>query len=324
MLWVILMDKCQKYIPMILLIATILLSMIIIEGYPEKTQEPIFPSQSVTTEEKNLLVSVKDKSGIVVKIELNDYLVCVLLSEMPTSFSEEALKAQAVVARTYTLLQAKNGKKHEDCDVCMDSRCCQGYKTVEEYLKSGGNNLNKVKKAVEDTKELVLTYNDKLIDATYFSCSGGNTEDAVAVWGKDVPYLQAKESPGEEFAAHYTDQVSFSSVELGELLGISVQKSPSLWVESITYTAGGGVDEITICGKNFRGVELRNMLNLRSTAFTIAVQDDEFVFSTKGYGHRVGMSQYGAEAMAKKGVKFDEILLYYYTGVTLTEYRPED
>ena len=288
-----------------------------------------------TTDELNIIadhvakdsvntVCVLDGFGTCRKMEIDDYLAGVLLCEMPTSFSEEALKAQAIVARTYTFKRMGKAIKHENCDVCMNSNCCQGFREEAEFLNNGGNvsALNKVRSAIQETDNIVLTYHGDLIDATYFSCSGGMTEDAVAVWGKNVPYLQATESQGEEIAPHFADETRYSVEEFARRLSIASNKEPIDWVESVTLTAGGGVDEIVICGSRFMGKELREILNLRSTAFTISYSDNLFVIKTKGYGHRVGMSQYGAEAMALSGSTYDEILRHYYAGVELIQYAP--
>ena len=273
-----------------------------------------------------IFVSVRDRDGNVNKMDLDTYLISVVLCEMPADFSLEALKAQAVVARTYTLRRVEMSKKHEECDVCMDSSCCQGYLTVDKYLQDGGDvsAVMKVRSAVYDTRNIVLTYNDELIDATYFSSSGGMTEDAVAVWGIDVPYLQSTESPGEESAKHYDDTIRFSSKEFSSLLGVSSTKEISAWIENISYTQGGGVDTICICGKKFKGTEIRRLLNLRSTAFRILPEKDYFLVETKGYGHRVGMSQYGAEAMALNGYSYKEILTHYYKNIQISQFSTGD
>jgi stage II sporulation protein D len=174
--------------------------------------------------------------------------------------------------------------------------------------------LAEAKAAVEATSGLVLTYGGALIEATYFSCSGGSTEEAVAVWGTDFPYLRAVDSPGEENAAHYTDTVSFTLGELEEKLGVKLQGN---WLGLISYTQGGGVDTVVIGGKTFTGKELRTVLGLRSTAFDLEISGDSVTITTKGFGHRVGMSQYGADAMAMSGSSFADILTHYYPGTTL-------
>lgn len=319
------MDKNWKYLVVAIVIVFFLPTLLIFnrqrgEGDTVKSTEHI---RTVSAEKS--LVSVLDTNGTVTMMEIGDYLTGVVLCEMPVTFSTEALKAQAVVARTYALRRMEKSK-HDNSAVCTESGCCQGFKSVADFLASGGeeSDVEKVRDAVADTKELVLTYNGELIDATYFSCSGGTTEDAVAVWGKDVPYLRATESPGEEMATHYTDEVSFSPEELAGLLSVSTEKPLGAWVESVTFTAGGGVDEIVICGKTFSGVEIRKRLGLRSTAFTVAEENGKIVITTKGYGHRVGMSQYGAEAMALNGATYEEILCHYYTGVEVSLYTQED
>ena len=257
--------------------------------------------------------------GEVREMELEEYLVGVVLAEMPASFEEEALKAQAVVARTYTVRAREGKSKHDDGDICGDSTCCQGYLAPNDY---GGTEeaLAKVQGAVAATAGEVLTYQGNLVEATYFSCSGGSTEDAVAVWGTDVPYLQSVSSPGEENATYYTDSVSFTGAEFASRLGLNLTGDPAAWLGEITHTGGGGVDTMMIDGIPFKGTELRKLLGLRSTAFTMSVTEETITVSTRGYGHRVGMSQYGADAMAALGSTYGEILTHYYQGTELTNW----
>lgn len=251
------------------------------------------------------------------------YVVGVLLGEMPMDFDVEALKAQAVVARTYSLRRFTVAPKHNGNSVCTDPACCQNYCSAEEYLKKGGNEsgVHKAKAAVLATAGQVLTYNDLLIEATYFSCSGGRTEDALAVWGTEIPYLQAVDSPGEENAAHYTDSISFSAKEFANRLNLHLSGRPVDWFGNTTYTSGNGVNTMVIGGITFKGTELRQMLGIRSTAFTVTPVGDTVHIFTKGFGHRVGMSQYGAEAMAVGGSDYKEILSHYYPGTNLITYN---
>lgn len=270
-----------------------------------------------------ITVPVLTDDDRVENLDLDSYLTGVILAEMPASFQVDALMAQAVVARTYTL-RCRDGKsKHDSAAVCTDPACCQGYYAEEDYLLQGGKSadVKKVRSAVRMTKNLVLTYRDELIDATYFSCSGGSTEDAVAVWGTDIPYLRATDSPGEEGASYYMDTVTFTTDELAGKLEIESKDDPSTWFEEAVYTSGGGVDEISICGIMFKGTQLRKLLDLRSTAFTVSVDGDTITFHTRGFGHRVGMSQYGADAMAASGSNFEDILYHYYRDTTLQQYR---
>lgn len=288
----------------------------------EKTQQTVMiePTESIEPQIQELFVDVLMADSTVKKMPMEAYLTGVVLQEMPADFEVEAMKAQAVVARTYTL-QKHNAPKHENALVCTDSSCCQGYISPQAYLQKGGSQetINKVRSAVSDTKGLVITYHDELIEATYFSCSGGRTEDALAVWGTDVPYLQSTLSPGEESAVHFTDTVTFSKSAFSELLG-GLSGEPERWVQSVTYTSGGGVEQIRIAGREFKGTEIRQLLGLRSTAFVITAIGDTVTVTTKGFGHRVGMSQYGADAMAAGGSSFEEILSHYYQGTSLEQY----
>ena len=279
-------------------------------------------TQSVPSEGEAIqMISVLSDDGRMEQMPLNSYVTGVVLAEMPADFDAEALKAQAVVARTYALKRETRNKKHPDA-VCTNASCCQGYISADEYLNNKGTleNLRKIEEAVEQTKNLVLVYNGKLIEATYFSCSGGVTEDAVAVWGEDIPYLKSTKSPGEENAAHYTDTVRFTVDEFKDRLDLQATGEPHTWIGDITYTNGGGVDTVTIAGTPYSGVELRSLLGLRSTAFSMTIIGTTVVVTTRGYGHRVGMSQYGAEAMAVQGNTFDQILQYYYSGTELMMY----
>lgn len=280
----------------------------------------IATSNYQTIEDDDICISVLKDNGNTVMMKLNDYLVSVLLREMPADFEVEALKAQAVVARTYTLRRhLSSNSKHEVASVCTDSGCCQGYYEIDDYLHDGGSleNVQKMKDAVAATDGEVLMYDNKLIEATYFSCSGGMTEDAAAVWGEEIPYLNATSSPGEEHATHHTDTITFTTSEFAEKLGITPPTKAQQWVQNVTYTSGGGVEEIQICDKVFTGTSVRQKLGLYSTAFVISIVGDTVTITTKGFGHRVGMSQYGADAMAVQGSNYQQILAHYYQGTSL-------
>lgn len=261
-------------------------------------------------------------NGEQVKLDIQTYLTGVLLAEMPVDFSLEALKAQAVVSRTYALKRNAVGNKHPQGAVCTESSCCQAYRAIDDFLAKGGTEeiLQKVTQAVDSTQNQVLTYRGELIEATYFSCSGGRTEDALAVWGTDIPYLQSVESPGEESATHFVDTVEFTPSAFFSLLGTSRVGESSQWLGNVTYTDGGGVATMEICGNVFSGTEIRQRLGLRSTAFSMYATKDKIHVSTRGFGHRVGMSQYGAEAMAVSGSDYQKILYHYYPGTQLTAY----
>ena len=250
------------------------------------------------------------------EMPLHDYLTGVLMGEMPASFSMEALKAQAVAARTYTLHRLADGGVLSD-----DPTVCQAFIPLENAQEKLGSDwerlLAKLHDAVSETDGLVLTYQGQLISATYFSGSGGKTESAQAVWGSEIPYLLSVDSPGEEETSDYESTVTVPLPEFLSTLGID---DPG--VSSVSYTTGGGVDAIVIGGSNFTGLELRKLFGLRSTRFSMTVTEDSVLFDVLGNGHRVGLSQCGAEAMARNGNSFEEILCWYYSGVTLEPYTP--
>ena len=279
----------------------------------EKPFRPVEPQQSVNR--VRLTMKLRRGDGTVEQMDMDEYLMGVILAELPSTFEQEAKKAQAVAARTFARKAYVTGGKHGDGSVCEEPGCCQAYLTNSRYLEMGGSEaaIQEAKDAVEATSGYVLTYEGRLIEATYFSCSGGSTEDAVAVWGTDFPYLRAVDSPGEEYAVHHEDVVEFTRSELEGKLGISLSGN---WLGKASYTAGGGVDTITLGGKTFSGKQLRSLLGLRSTAFAIEETAEGVRIQTKGFGHRVGMSQYGADAMAMAGSSCWEILAWYYPGTT--------
>lgn len=260
------------------------------------------------------MIAVLQSNDKVVSLPLEEYILGVVLQEMPAEFELEALKAQAVAARTYTLTK----RNHQNADICTDPTCCQAYCEVSHY-KGTKANLDKVQSAVRETSGQILTYEGQPIEATYFSCSGGRTEDAAAVWGSNVPYLQSVESPGEESSVNYISTKKFSAKDFSDkfdgLTGVS-----GTWIGAVTYTKGGGVETIVIGDKTYTGTQVRKLLGLRSTAFQITAVGDTVTVTAKGYGHRVGMSQYGADAMALKGATYQEILAHYYPGTVLSHY----
>ena len=318
-----------------------LLLALCIAAFPvllERAPEPMQPSETATeamvpaTEASvpeamgtSTALAVLMPDGAVREMDLETYLVGVVLGEIPADFAQEAQKAQAVVARTFALRQ-KVHPKHEQAAVCTDPSCCQCWIDPESYLAQPGrddSDVRRVKEAVRATSGEVLTYEGELIEATYFSCSGGRTEAAAAVWGSDVPYLQSVDSPGEEpLAVHDRDETELPAGEFAALLekeepAANFSGPENGWVGQTVWTAGGGVETIELGGVRFRGIRLRTLLGLRSTAFTIRVEDGTVTITTRGYGHRVGMSQYGAQAMAQEGKTYAEILAHYYVGTRL-------
>lgn len=287
------------------------------ETQPSETVKMTVSSQPAHSEE--LFVPVLMDSGTVQVMEQESYLLGVLLGEVPASFEMEALKAQAVVARTYTLYCTDAMDRHVGAAICTDSTCCQSYYSEQDFVAAGGlqGEVDKIRAAIAETKDQILTYEGNLIMATYFSCSGGRTEDAVAVWGSEIPYLQSVESPGEEQAKVFTKTVYYTSEEFASLLGRALAGDPHSWIGPATYTNGGGVAMMAVAGRSYTGTELRKLLSLNSTAFTMTADNGGIWITTTGKGHRVGMSQYGADAMAVLGSSYTQILAHYYPGTRI-------
>ena len=311
------------------IIMAVIMSMILpgitanwaVEGECPRFVEPQ-PEETVpqpTTPAARLEMKLRESDGTVEKMDMDAYLVGVILAELPSTFEAEAKKAQAVAARTYARKAFVTGGKHGDGSVCANSACCQAWISRETYLEKGGSEraVEQAAAAVSATSGYVLTYGGMLIEATYFSCSGGSTEDAVAVWGTDFPYLRSVDSPGEEHAIYHTDTVRFTKEEFCAKLELKLNGAPKSWIGTATYTAGDGISTMVIGGRTFSGTELRAKLGLRSTAFSMEADEEGILVTTHGFGHRVGLSQYGADAMAMAGHSWQEILTYYYTGATL-------
>lgn len=287
----------------------------------QPTTEQIQPTEGLRPQITQISVLEDDT---VVQMQLEHYIAGVVLAEMPVSFEHEALKAQAVAARTFVLRCQQDGDHHPDSSVCTDSTCCQAYMSENAFLSIGGTQaqLDTVSRAVQETAGEVLLYNGKLIEAVYFSCSGGWTEAAVSVWGGDVPYLQSVESPGEESAEVFTQTVYFAREEFSAQLGRKLSGSPNSWLGKVTYTDGGGVATMVIGGINYSGTQLRKLLKLNSTLFSMKADAAGISITTYGLGHRVGMSQYGANAMAKEGYTYGQILEHYYQGTIIDKIIP--
>ena len=286
---------------------------------PAATQPPTQQQIQLNSPAQTTYLPVLTDENSIHVMALEKYVLGVVLAEMPAEFEEEALKAQAIVARTYALRRLALQDRHMDVAVCTKSSCCQAYMSEEEFLQRGEtvSGLEKITNAVEATRGQILTFEGEIIEATYFSCSGGRTEDAVAVWGVVIPYLQAVDSPGEEMSEKYEETVYFTAQEFAGKLGRELSGPPEKWLGKKTLTDGGGVNTMTVGGITYTGIQLRQLLGLNSTAFTLAATDDGIRVQTRGKGHRVGMSQYGANAMALNGSDFVEILAYYYQGTRI-------
>ena len=251
-----------------------------------------------------------------------DYLPGVVAAEMPASFEPEALRAQAVAARTYILdRMAHPVEAHPDAAVCDDPGCCCAYVSEDEMRENWGadyrRNQRRIRNTVRSTDGMVLTWEGEPIRAVFHSSSGGMTETSAALWG-EVPYLVSVPSP--ETAADvpgFETTVTVSAADAAQALGIEPPEDPAQWLGEIRRDNAGRVETITIGGVTKTGAEARQLFSLRSTNFTVEVQDGNLVFHVTGSGHGVGMSQYGANVMAQQGAAYPEILAHYYPGTTL-------
>ena len=271
------------------------------------------------------------KNGQIEEIAIDEYLYGVVSAEMPANYELEALKAQAVAARTYTVYQISNNKgKHDDADMCDDYTCCQAWISKDDRMKKWNenkreNNWNKIVKAVNSTAGKIITYKGEVINAFFHSNSGGKTEFASNVWsgGKDFPYLQSVETSGEDGYTQYNSEVIISKKDLLEKIrkeykDIQINFNEKESIKILEYTESGRVKTVKIGNIEIAGTKVRSMLNLKSTNFSIKLDKDNIVFSVIGYGHGVGMSQTGADSMAKQGNNYEEILKHFYTGIEIT------
>ena len=270
-------------------------------------------------------------TGEIDELPLDTYLLGVVSAEMPANFEQEALNAQALVARTYTIYSiVHSGSKHGDADICDDSGCCQAWISKEDRMARWDetereNNWRKIEIAVNTTAGKIITYNGEVIDAFFHSNSGGTTEAPVNVWGgTNYPYLQSVETAGEDAYSQYSSEVVLTKEEfqnkiLAKHSDFTIDYSQTNCIQILEYTESGRIKTIKIGNLNLSGVEVRTLLGLRSANFEVSIDGDNIKFAVKGYGHGVGMSQTGADSMAKQGSNYEEIVKHFYTGVEITE-----
>lgn len=261
----------------------------------------------------NKVIKVKrNKTNEIVEVPLEEYVIGVVAGEMPASFNIEALKAQAVASRTYALKKAESSEG--DYDV-VDSTSNQVYINYDEMKEKWQTNydtyVSKIKEAVRDTKGEVILYNNDLIDAMFFSTSNGYTENSGDVFSNSVPYLVSVTSNWDkDESPAFSSREEVSKQEF--LFNLGLDTNSPITIGSIEKTNTGRVKTIIINNKNFDSNKIRNIFGLKSTSFTINVSGDKVVFNVNGYGHGVGMSQYGSNGMAKAGYKYKDILNHYY------------
>ncbi len=285
--------------------------ILLLISYPHKKQKVIEEILETPKEEKIVHVLKKDK---IIDLELEDYIIGVVSCEMPASFDKEALKAMAVASRTYALYKM-NGKREYDLTSTTKDQCYIDQRQMnDKWGKNYDKYYNIISDAVYQTAGEYLTYDGKIIIAFYFSISNGYTENSEHVFPQKLDYLISVDSKWDSKYSYKKNTKEFDIKSFLSKLKIEDSKINNI---SIDRYDTGRVENIIINNKKFSGTKFRSLLNLRSTDFNIEYNDKSVTIETKGYGHGVGMSQYGANAMALDGFKYDEILKHYYTGVEL-------
>lgn len=264
-------------------------------------------------------------NGEVLNMPAEEYVLGVVCGEMPSDFEEEALKAQAVAARTYMYYKINKADKHKNADICTDSTCCCAYYSYDELYNLKGeqwikNGYEKIKRSVAATAGEIVTYENKPVLAVFHSAAGGGrTENSEDVWASALPYLRSVETAGESEKSNYETTVTF---EIDEFKGRikNINKNADFSgnpIGEIKLTDGGAVDYIFVYGIKLKGTEMRSIFGLKSACFDVKEQDRKITFTVTGSGHGVGMSQYGANYMAKQGKTYKEILSNYYYGTEI-------
>lgn len=326
------MKKVIYYV-IIMIIVTIILPMLIVRGC-STVIEDVKPKVKVEKSEVKIKVYIKDKDKVE-EMSLENYIKGVVAAEMPVEFELEALKAQAVAARTYAFSRIMNlypskDDTHKGAHICTDSKHCQAWVNKEDAIRkwssmSANRNWKKIETAVKETENLIILYDNKPINPLFHANSGGRTENCEDVWeGTVVPYLKSVKSDGDGDDPGFEVVTAFKEEDIIESLKadypeISLNEADLLSNFSILeLSEGGKVKKCKVGNIELKGTDLRNILSLRSTNFKVEKgKEGELNITTIGFGHGVGMSQYGANYLAKNGGSFEEILKYYYKGVSL-------
>lgn len=300
-----------------------------IQSYDEKDNNTSIEEMSEEYLKYQKIKLLHVKTGEIVEMDMDEYLYGVVSAEMPANYEIEALKAQAIVARTYTIYQAMNNfNKHENADVCDDYTCCQAWISKEDRMarwnaNEAESNWEKIVKCVNETTGKIIVYDGKPINAFFHSNSGGITETSLNIWGEiDYPYLKSVETVGEDGYNQYSSEVVLSKEELIKKMrekysDFEIDFNAENSIKILEFTSSNRVKTIKIGNKEIAGTEARSILGLKSTNFTITIEADSIKFSVIGYGHGVGMSQTGADSMAKSGANYEEIIKHFYTGVEI-------
>lgn len=273
-------------------------------------------------ENKGVFKVMNTEDGKITEISVEDYIIGVVSAEMPALYEEEALKAQAVAAFTFAS-QRKNENASKEYDITNNHTVDQSFINKEEMKKKWGEEYDtyyeKIKKAVQAVSGYMVCFDKKPIVAVYHAISSGKTEDSKDIWGDEFPYLKPVSSEGDKLHKDYLSEVSFTAEEIRNKLSTETEFSgdESGYFGETKRTDSGVIKEISVCGKKLTGARIRTLLDLRSSNFSIEFKDGKYCFSVFGYGHGVGMSQNGANYMAKQGSDFKEILTHYYTGCSV-------
>ncbi len=262
------------------------------------------------------------KTEEITEMKSSDYIFGVVAAEMPALYETEALKAQAVAAYTYACYN-RDRNESKDYDLSTDFNVYQSFITEADADKkwgsSAGEYKEKIKNAIKETEGYIIKYKGEAILSVYHAISSGKTEDSSNVWGNSYPYLKSVDSLMDKNANDYATETVLTSAQIKEMLGdkINSKYSPEDYFGDCSLSKTGLVKEIELCGKKVTGASIRELLDLRSSNFKVDYKDDKFTFTAYGYGHGVGMSQNGANELAKQGKDFKEILLHYYTDCTV-------
>ena len=286
---------------------------------PQATKAPKAAKKDKDSPSGETIAVMRSASGRTETIGMEEYLVGCLAAEMLASSHEEALKAQAVASYTYARYRLDVAGKEALSDSGASD---QGYLSEAQRRERWGKNYEvyeaKVEKAVQAVRGQTITYDGKPIFAAYHSVSGGKTESAGTYWGQDYPCLQSADSPGDKLSPDYTQTVTFTPAEiktaLGKLKGVKLEGDQAKWFGKPVRSEAGTVTEIAVGGAKLTGRQVREALELRSANFEVTYKNGAFQVKTYGYGHGVGMSQYGADFMARQGDSYKEILAHYYPG----------
>jgi stage II sporulation protein D len=317
----------------VLLILPLILLLAIISPPKQETLTEDVRQVDIKSESYIEITVYNPDKSLVDKLKLEDYLVGVLAAEMPPDFNEEALKAQAVAARTFALSRMRglygSTEEHFGAQICTKPGHCQAWITKERFLEVYGDDKDweRIQRAVDDTKSIVMTYAGQLINPLYHSNSGGVTENIEEVWDQvgEVPYLKSVYSPDESQYSQFEKKTLISWDDLKKKVknkypDAKLGSDPKKEIEVIAWSASGRIEEIRIGSVKISGTAFRELLGLRSTNLEIKFPDKNHIeIHSRGYGHGVGMSQCGADAMGKKGFDYIEILEYYYTGIKVEE-----